>query len=228
MSGSSGPIIGAPNLRLIDSITQFVNGTQAVWNNISIPIPSGVVVYAVDTTVVKMGDGVTLYAALPVLFTINSIITLSQEISAFLENENNNTGGGTGGGSSVTLDQVQNYVTNILSTYITQGQLTTDLSGYVTTPAIVTALSNLLVSPVFTGNPTAPTQAQTINDTTLATTAFVHTAINTILSGTGTGTGNGITTAQLESYVTTALQTFSTFTCFFRKSTSTNTTFEFK
>ena len=72
MSGSSGAIIGGPNLRLIDSITQFVNGTQAVWDDISVPIPNGLVVYAIDTTAIKIGDGVTLYANLPVRLALNS------------------------------------------------------------------------------------------------------------------------------------------------------------
>ena len=84
MSGSNGAIIGAPNLRLINTITQFLNGSQAVWNNITIPIPLGLVVYAIDTTAVKIGDGVTLYADLPVWFTLNSIGTLAQEVETLM------------------------------------------------------------------------------------------------------------------------------------------------
>ncbi len=70
------------SLVVIDAITQFLNSTQASWNSILIPIPQGLVVYAVDTTVVKMGDGVTLYAQLPVLFTLSQIIALTAEEAA--------------------------------------------------------------------------------------------------------------------------------------------------
>jgi len=77
MSGS-GPIIGAPNLALIDAITQFVGGTQTVWNTITIPIPAGLVVYATDTTALKIGDGSTLYVNLPVVIYLNAIVSMTQ------------------------------------------------------------------------------------------------------------------------------------------------------
>ena len=72
----SGNVQGNSNLQAIEAITQFVGGTQAVWNSITIPVPAGMVVYATDTTVVKMGDGVTIYANLPTLFTISQITSL--------------------------------------------------------------------------------------------------------------------------------------------------------
>lgn len=73
---------GSPNLTVIDAVTQFVGGTQAVWNSILIPVPLGMVVYAIDTTVLKMGDGVTLYSALPVLLTLNELTTFVSQMSA--------------------------------------------------------------------------------------------------------------------------------------------------
>jgi hypothetical protein len=72
---------GSPNLTVIDAVTQFVGGTQAVWNSILIPVPLGMVVYAVDTTVLKMGDGVTLYSALPVLLTLNELTTFVSQMA---------------------------------------------------------------------------------------------------------------------------------------------------
>jgi len=81
MSGS-GPIIGAPNLALIDAITQFVGGTQTVWNTITIPIPAGLVVYATDTTALKIGDGSTLYVNLPVILTLNTLTTMVNAITS--------------------------------------------------------------------------------------------------------------------------------------------------
>jgi len=77
----SQSVTGIPNIALIDSISQFLNGTQAVWNNITIPIPAGLVVYAIDTTAIKIGDGVTLYSNLPVVFYLNSIVSLSSQIA---------------------------------------------------------------------------------------------------------------------------------------------------
>lgn len=66
---------------IIDSITQFVNGTQEVWNNIALPIPDGLVVYAIDTTVVKMGDGVSMYADLPELFKLSDIVLILERLN---------------------------------------------------------------------------------------------------------------------------------------------------
>jgi hypothetical protein len=77
----SGNIQGNSNLQVIEAITQFVGGTQAVWNSIAVPVPAGMVVYALDTTAVKMGDGQTLYANLPVLFTISSIVSLTNLVN---------------------------------------------------------------------------------------------------------------------------------------------------
>ena len=132
MSGSSGAIIGGPNLRLIDSITQFVNGTQAVWDDISVPIPNGLVVYAIDTTAIKIGDGVTLYANLPVRLALNSIITLADTVAAL-----QTSGTGSGG---LTMSQVTTIVNSALDlsldNYITNTGLTTILMSYVTTAAL--------------------------------------------------------------------------------------------
>ena len=144
MSGSSGAIIGGPNLRLIDSITQFVNGTQAVWDDISVPIPVGLVVYAVDTTALKMGDGVTLYADLPVLFALNSIITIAEEIAALQ----------AGSATTITLSQVEtaiNVALNAtLANYVTTAALTTAFANRVTTAQLATAISTALSSYVAT------------------------------------------------------------------------------
>lgn len=74
MASTTGPV------SVIDSITQFVNATQEIWNNIALPIPKDLVVYAVDTTVVKMGDGVTMYADLPELFKLSDIVLILEQL----------------------------------------------------------------------------------------------------------------------------------------------------
>lgn len=80
MSQSTG------TLQPINAITQFVNGTQATWNAITVPIPAGLIIYATDTTVVKVGDGVNLYANLPTAFTINDILTLTSTVNTLSTN----------------------------------------------------------------------------------------------------------------------------------------------
>lgn len=64
------------SLVTINAITQIVGGTQTAWNNTNIIVPLGVVVYAPDTTVIKMGDGVSTYANLPVIATLKDILNL--------------------------------------------------------------------------------------------------------------------------------------------------------
>lgn len=55
-----------------------------------------------------------------------------------------------------------------------------DNASYATTITNALALKAPLASPVFTGNPTAPTPAQGDNDTSLATTAFVQGAVGNL------------------------------------------------
>ena len=74
-----GNIVGGPTLAVIDAVTQFFNGSQAVWNNVATPVPRGLVIYATDTTALKIGDGVTLYAELPVVFYLNSLTSLARQ-----------------------------------------------------------------------------------------------------------------------------------------------------
>lgn len=77
----STPAQNTTTLQAVESITQFVGGTQAVWNNITMPIPAGMVIYATDTTVVKMGDGQTLYANLPTLFILSDMASLQTSLN---------------------------------------------------------------------------------------------------------------------------------------------------
>jgi hypothetical protein len=144
MSGSGGGIQGAPNLAVIDAITQFLGGTEAVWNTITIPIPTGMVVYAVDTTVLKMGDGVTLYAALPVLLTLNQIVTLNNQV---------NTLAATCVTTTALTATLTNYVTSAaLSTLLNMYRirLTAAMTLYVTTGGSDTTGTGTLAAPFAT------------------------------------------------------------------------------
>lgn len=118
MSGSTGSIIGAPNLALIDAITQFAGGTQAIWNTITIAIPAGLVVYATDTTALKIGDGSTLYANLPVVLYLNTVATLSSQVAALSLLI-------TGDVSPTTLTaEISSAIEIALAGYVTNAELT--------------------------------------------------------------------------------------------------------
>lgn len=129
----SGIVGGAPNLSVINAITQFVNGTQAIWNTITVPIPIGLVVYATDTTVVKMGDGSSLYANLPVLFTISSIITLTQQITTLNQMQTTQAG------------QVTTLQTGLTSTNTNVANLQTAVQGIAAPGSAVISQNNATV-----------------------------------------------------------------------------------
>ncbi|WP_183877252.1 beta strand repeat-containing protein, partial [Pedobacter sp. AK017] len=89
-------------------------------------------------------------------------------------------------------------VTGITKTMVGLGNVddTTDADKPVSTAAQTSLnLKADLASPILTGTPTAPTAAATVNDSQIATTAFVKTAVDELNSSTSTGFVN-LTTAQ--------------------------------
>lgn len=85
-------------------------------------------------------------------------------------------------GTNTTQLATTAFVTTALGSYLTAA---TAAATYLTS-ASISALAPL-ASPSLTGNPTAPTQAQSVIDTTLATTAYVYNSrYNTLLRGTPT------------------------------------------
>lgn len=60
----------------INSMIQFTGATGAVWNNLTTPVPNGIVTVESDTGILKRGDGVTLYANLPIFFNLSTLVTL--------------------------------------------------------------------------------------------------------------------------------------------------------
>ena len=115
--------LGGTSLSVINAITQFVGGTTATWNDVTVPIPDGLWIYASDTTNLKKGDGVHLYADLPVEFTLSSLLAILS---------------GSGG-----------YVTNAalataLGAYVTNATLAGDLAGLSSIYATLTGLASAL------------------------------------------------------------------------------------
>jgi len=78
---------------------------------------------------------------------------------------------------STTL-RVQELTSNGSIPYRYNRRVNTDTT---VTPG-VWARTAIIDSPGFTGNPTAPTQAQTVNNTRIATTEYVRTAVNALIS----------------------------------------------
>lgn len=127
----------------------------------------------------------------------------------------NDSGFITSAGGNVT--SVAGRTGAITLTYVDVGGLATvahtgsftDLSNVPTIPnntnqlvngaAFITASSLAtyapLVSPVFTGNPTAPTQSSTDNSTRLATTGFVTVALENFSASSGSGSVSDVTSA---------------------------------
>lgn len=62
------------SIKQIKSLVQFARGSKLVWETLTTPIPNGVVVFSIDDGVFKLGDGVTTYVNLPVLFTYNDLV----------------------------------------------------------------------------------------------------------------------------------------------------------
>lgn len=119
----SGAVSGNAALQVVESITQFVNGTQAVWNTITLPVPDGMVVYATDTTVVKMGDGTTLYTNLPTLFTLSDITELATNVSTLQSDvsgiQSNDTTYATEiAAVQASITTIQNQITSLTATQI--------------------------------------------------------------------------------------------------------------
>ena len=65
-----------PDPAAINAVIQFTGATGAVWTNLTTPIPNGLVTIESDTGIMKRGDGVTLYANLPLFFNLSTLTTL--------------------------------------------------------------------------------------------------------------------------------------------------------
>lgn len=73
------------SIKQIKSMLQFSRGGSLVWEALVTPVPDNVVAFSIDDGVFKLGDGVTLYKNLPVLFTFNELISVQGGISGLFE-----------------------------------------------------------------------------------------------------------------------------------------------
>jgi hypothetical protein len=130
-------------LTRVDTVVQFTAGSATTWNNVNVPVPSGVVVIDTVNKIVKEGDGATLFANLPVCFDYNF---------------NSNTSGAiTPVGNDVGVLAIADD-----STYSPSATKLTDLLGLISTrnttnttqqTSIDQLNSNVLVASVLEGTP---------------------------------------------------------------------------
>lgn len=60
-------------MNTIASTISLSEGLESEWASLPIPIPHGMLTYAVDTQLIKRGDGISLYADLPTFISINAV-----------------------------------------------------------------------------------------------------------------------------------------------------------
>ncbi len=59
------------DLTRVDTIVQFTPGSAAAWSNVNVPVPAGAVIVDTINNIIKEGDGVTLFADLPICLDYN-------------------------------------------------------------------------------------------------------------------------------------------------------------
>jgi len=69
------------------ALLQFNQGTSLIWNALLDPLPMGIMLFSTDDGVFKLGDGVTLYGALPALFTYADLVAAQGVNDLFIEPE---------------------------------------------------------------------------------------------------------------------------------------------
>lgn len=70
-------------LKEINALIQIQSGTANEWSLVSVPLPSGVLAYAIDTKEFRLGDGTTLYADLPTFFDADTADAVTQFKNSF-------------------------------------------------------------------------------------------------------------------------------------------------
>jgi len=75
-------------LKRIDSIIQSFNGTKDIWNGVNTIVPKGMLVYAIDTKELKLGDGYKSFVQLPVFLNLNDAYDrfINQQVLNVFEN----------------------------------------------------------------------------------------------------------------------------------------------
>lgn len=140
--------------------------TAANWASANPILQVGEVGWETNTRKSKLGDGVTHWNDLA--YTISGNAATKADVG--LGNVDNTSDMD----KPVSTAQAAAIAAKIVQA-ITNGDTTHAPSGDVVYDAL--ALLAPLASPVFSGNPTAPTPSAGDNDTSLATTAFVNTAV---------------------------------------------------
>jgi hypothetical protein len=120
-------------IKQILSLVQFTRGTSLVWDSIDTSIPDKVATFSIDDGVFKLGDGVSTYNNLPVLFTFNEmkaavggssnlfeIPTIPQQGMIAVVKLNTSTGLMEYGSSGVTLSSLLASIASLEATNTSQ------------------------------------------------------------------------------------------------------------
>ena len=70
-------------MKEIKALMQLAGGTEVEWNLTEIPIPTGVLAYAIDTKVFKIGNGTTLFKNLSVFFDASKMADVTTFKNSF-------------------------------------------------------------------------------------------------------------------------------------------------
>lgn len=73
------------SIKQIKSLVQFTRASSLVWQAMTIPIPDGVVTFSIDDGAFKIGDGISLYNALPTLFTYENLLAAQGGVSTLFK-----------------------------------------------------------------------------------------------------------------------------------------------
>lgn len=70
----------------LDSVTDFFSGTESKWNSIDVPIPENMVIFTIDTHIMKLGDGTKKFSELPIWIRFDDIGSGGSGIPDILKN----------------------------------------------------------------------------------------------------------------------------------------------
>ena len=116
----------SPNIKQIVSLIQFSQGDNAVWTGLTVPVAAGIVTFSLDDGVFKLGDGSTMYADLPVLFTYAQLLSAQGNLNIIFDTPVNQNGNivvvGTDG-SNYKYSVSSTTLVSLLSALTTLGSL---------------------------------------------------------------------------------------------------------
>jgi hypothetical protein len=146
---------------------QFRRDTAENWTSANTTLAAGEMGLETDTSYYKIGNGSTAWNSLAYGNIAGSLANDSVTTSTIVDD-------------AVTAAKLAD--TAVTAGSYTNSSVTVDAQGRITSASNGSLASYAtLASPTFTGTPTAPTASAATNDTQVATTAFVTTAVSNLV-----------------------------------------------